>query len=58
MEDIKEQTWGDDELNKGGEEIHRAPKKYIPVPKAKKNNKIVKQNGTNGTDDGEVPRES
>lgn len=43
-EDIKHQVW-DDELNKGAEEIHRSPRKYIPVPKLKKHNKIVKQNG-------------
>lgn len=52
-EEIKNQTWGDDELNKGAEEIHRAPRRYIPVPKAKKNNKTVKQNG-NKQDDNEV----
>ena len=49
MEEIKHQTW-EDELNKGAEEIHQAPGKYIPVPKVKKNNKTVKQNGTKDDD--------
>ena len=43
MEDIKHQTLGDDEFNKAEEEIHRSPRRYIPVPKIK--HKTVKQNG-------------
>ena len=56
VEEIKHQTWGDDELNKGAEEIHRAPRRYIPVPKVKKNNKTVKQNGK--SDEKELPQDS
>ena len=55
MEEIKHQTWGEDELNKGAEEIYSAPRKYIPVPKVKKNNKTVKQNGKS---DEEFPQDS
>ncbi len=51
-EEIKNQTWGDDELNKGAEEIHRAPRRYIPVPKARKD-KTVKQNGDKTEQDDE-----
>ena len=42
-EEIKHQTLGDDEFNKSEEEIHRSPRKYIPVPRVK--HKTVKQNG-------------
>lgn len=51
-EEIKNQTWGDDELNKGVEEIHRAPRRYIPVPKVRKD-KTVKQNGDETEQDDE-----
>lgn len=51
-EEIKNQTWGDDELNKGAEEIHRAPRRYIPVPKVHKD-KTVKQNGEETEQDDE-----
>lgn len=46
MEEIKSQVW-DDELNKAGEEIHKSPRHYIPVPKVKKDKKTVKQNCEN-----------
>lgn len=51
-EEIKNQTWGDDELNKGAEEIHREPRRYIPVPKVRKD-KTVKQNGEETEQDDE-----
>lgn len=51
-EEIKNQTWGDDELNKGAEEIHRAPRRYISVPKVRKD-KTVKQNGDKTEQDDE-----
>lgn len=38
MEEIKSKAY-DDELNKSQEEIHRAPRKKIPVPKVKKDDK-------------------
>lgn len=38
MEEINKKAMYD-ELNKAHEEIGRAPKKYIPVPKIKKNKK-------------------
>lgn len=51
MEEIKHQILGDDEFNKAEEEIHRSPRKYIPVPKSK--NKIVKRNGKESNNDGD-----
>ena len=48
-EEIKHQTLGDDEFNKAEEEIHRSPRKYIPVPRPR-GNKIVKQNGKESDD--------
>ena len=48
MEEIKHQILGDDEFNKAEEEIHRSPRKYIPVPKSK--NKTVKRNGKESND--------
>lgn len=57
MEDIKHQVW-DDELNKGAEEIHRTPRRYIPVPKVNKN-KTVKQNGKDNKNNGEdIPQDA
>lgn len=49
MEEIKHQILGDDEFNKAEEEIHRSPRKYIPVPKSK--NKTVKRNGKESNND-------
>lgn len=49
MEDIEHQIVGDDELNKAAEEIHRCPRKFVPVPRVKKDDKdktTVNQNGT------------
>lgn len=50
-EEIKHQTLGDDEFNKAEEEIHRSPRKYIPVPRVK--HKIVKQNGKESNNNGD-----
>ena len=41
MEDINRKAQ-DDELNKAEEEIGQSPRKYVPVPKRKSNNKIYK----------------
>lgn len=42
MEEIKSKAY-DDELNKSQEEIHRAPRKKITVPKVKKDKEEGKE---------------
>lgn len=56
MEEIKHQILGDDEFNKAEEEIHRSPRKYIPVPKSK--NKTVKRNGKESNDRKDLPSDA
>lgn len=44
MEDIKNKSH-EDELNKSHESIGKTPRKFIPVPKVKKDKKEVKDGG-------------